>query len=466
MSQMTEQDTLVSHHNHGALIVILLAQLMIVVDGTVVYTALPVITTELGFSASASSWVLNAYMLMFGGFMLLGGCAGDRLKHQYVFMVTSILFIIASCAAGIAETSFWLIITRALQGVTAAFVAPSAFALLMLLFEEEHRRVRAIRWYTAVSGAGSALGLVLGGLLTSYLSWRYIFFINLPIGILLLIGAVRFLPSIPQRTSGKLDLLGALTCTAGMFLVVYGLLQATEQNSGYAIHAVISGLLIMALFVGIERSSSAPILPLSLFNNALRTGAYCSKFMLVAGMLGTFFVLTQYCQQKLGLSAFETAFIFLPLSLVQFTVVVYGSPRILPILGPRKLLLSGLLTASFGMVWLFLLADSDLFIIDFILPVMLLGAGSGCALVPLAVLGVRGISGNESGAASGVVNATQYLGGAFGTAIIIWVNDYFLPIVIGPDGTEFNPMAVSALCSTLFFACAMLITILTAPNEV
>ncbi|WMY72586.1 MFS transporter [Buttiauxella selenatireducens] len=447
--------------SHGALIVILLAQLILVVDGTVVYMALPSIAMELDFPTTTLSWVLNAYMLTFGGLMLLGGCAGSHLGHKRIFITANMLFIAASCAAGIAGTPLWLIITRGLQGIAAAFAAPSAFALLMILFAQKHSRERALRLYTAVSGVGSAAGLVLGGILTSYFSWRYVFFINLPIGVLLLMGGIHYLPTDKQKSGKRLDIAGALTCTTGMFLLVYGLIQAAEKNPGYAGNSVIAALLILALFVIIEKRSQDPVLPLSLFSNSLRTGAYLSKFMMIGGMLGTFFFLTQYCQTQLGYSALETALLFLPLSLSQLIMVVYGCPRLLRALGPRKLLLCGFSLAIAGMLWLCLVATDSLQIIDLLPAVILLGMGSGAALVPLAILGTSDITSSEVGAASGVVNATHYLGGAVGTAVIICVADFVLPSILDMQGSSSNQMVISAVCSMLFFACSILLTLFT-----
>lgn len=447
--------------SQGALVAILFAQLMIVIDGTVIYTALPAIAEELGFSTSTLSWVPNIYMLTLGGFILLGGRTGDLLGHKRVFIIASIVFVFASCTAGLANSLPGMIISRACQGIAAAFIAPTALSLLMLLFVNGPEREKAIRLYTAVSGGGSALGLLLGGMLTSWLSWRYVFFINFPVGLLLLMAGVRYLPD-SAKGRGRFDIPGALTCTTGMILLVYGLVQTTQSEASHVVIPLIMGATFLLAFIAIERRVSQPMLPLNLFHCPQRTGAYISKLLLVGGMLGTFFFLTQYTQNRLGFSAFDMALIFLPLSLAQLFVVIFVLPRLTSRLSHRSVLTAGLLIALCGMLWLYVLDDRMLQWGDFIMPVILLGVGSGAALVPLALFGVYGVTPAQAGAASGMINATHYLGGAAGTAAIFGLSEA-VHLFITPDiPTDGQTMAIPSSAAALFFSLAIVISLLTA----
>ncbi|MFK8258597.1 MFS transporter [Erwinia sp. AnSW2-5] len=440
---------------------ILLAQLMIVVDGTVIYTALPAIAAELGLSTATLSWVPNIYMLTLGGFILLGARTGDLLGHKRVFIIANIVFIFASCSAGLADSFPGMLISRACQGIAAAFVAPTALSLLMLLFIHGPARERAIGFYTAVSGGGSALGLLAGGILTSWLSWRYVFFINLPLGFLLLVAGSRYLPA-SDKERGRFDIPGALTCTTGMILLVYGLVQTTQSAASHVVISLMAAAAFLLVFIVIERRVSQPMLPLSLFRCPQRTGAYLSKLLLVGGMLGTFFFLTQYAQNILGFSAFDTALIFLPLSLAQFIVVIFALPRLASCFSHRSLLIAGLLVASSGMLWLYNLDSRALQFADFMVPMLLLGTGSGAALVPLALFGVSGATTAESGAASGMVNVTHYLGGAAGTAVMLGLSEAVHSFFSSGISDGRQMMAISASCAALFFALAIVISLLTA----
>lgn len=448
----------------GALVAILLAQLMMVMDGTVIYTALPGIASALGLTPSTLSWVPNAYLLTLGGFILLGGRIGDLLGLKRVFIFASVGFMLASCAAGLAESAVGLIVSRACQGIAAAFVVPSGFSLLMLLFAAGAERERAIRLYTAVSGAGSALGLLAGGALTSFFSWRYVFFINLPVAVLLLMTGMRYLPA-TARMTGRFDLPGALTCTPGMILLVYGVVQSAQSDSSHVAVSMLTGAALLLAFIAIERRASYPMLPLSLFRSPQRSGAYVSKVLLVGGMLGTFFFLTQYAQNTLGLSAFDTALIFLPLSLAQCLVVIFVLPAFASRCRHRTLLVAGLLIASGGMLWLNGMEGQALQLTDFIAPMLLLGVGSGVALVPLALLGVHEVTPTQAAAASGLVNATHYLGGAAGTAVMVCLSGVLFDAASPPGAAAGPALTLPALSAVLFFAVAIIITMLTSDRQ-
>jgi EmrB/QacA subfamily drug resistance transporter len=436
-------------------------QLMIVLDGTMMYTALPPIRAELGFSPAALSWVQNAYMLALGGCLLLGARVGDRLGHGRVFVAANAGFVAASVAAGLAPSAAWLIVARAAQGLAAAFAAPAALALLMLAFAEGAARARAIGLYTAVSGGGSALGLVAGGMLTSLVSWRATMFVNLPIGLLMLAAARGHSFATPVR-AGRFDLAGAVTGTLGMSLLVFGFVQAAQrgmQAQAVALAFVMAALLLAA-FIRIEARTPQPVLPLSLFASASRTCAYIVRTLLIGGMLGTFFYLTQYVQGALGFDAFEAGCAFLPLSITQFLMVLYGVPKLMPRLGARRLVIAGLILALVGMGCLMRIDAGTRFFPDLALPIFLLGLGTGAALVPLATLGVAGVGAHDAGAASGLVNVTHYVGSALGTAVIVFVVEATrATATVSAKAALTHALSTASLCAASFFVLALLIAV-------
>jgi EmrB/QacA subfamily drug resistance transporter len=457
-----------------ALAVILACQLMIVLDGTVVYAALPRLRADLGLARPDLSWVQNAYMLTFGGFMLLGARTGDILGHRRVFLAASAAFVVASCAAGIAPSLPQLLIARGVQGIAGAFAAPSALALLMLCFPDGTARARAISLYTAVSGGGSAAGLVLGGILTDFASWRWVLFINVPIGALLLMAGLRCLPQAP-RNRGHFDCMGALTVTLGTSLLVYGLVRGVPTGVGdppVAATLSAAGLLLTA-FILIEKRARQPITPLALFANAQRSGAYVGRMLLIGGMLGTFFFLIQYAQEVLAFSAFRAGLAFLPLSVTQFLMVVVVVPRLMPRLGGKGLLTGGLLIAAVGMLCLSQVDAGSEFFADLALPIVMLGIGSGAALVPLTTAGIDGVAPRDAGAASGLINATHYIGGAMGTALVVFVVDLTLgraasaPTLtdsaseLGAKAELTHALSISAATSAALFMLALLIVLVT-----
>ena len=302
------------------LALILTSQLMVVLDATIVNIALHDIRSALGFSAAGLSWVVNAYTLTFGGLLLLGARAGDILGRRRVFLVGIGLFTLASLVGGFAQNPAELLIARAVQGVGGALASPSALALLMTMFAQGRERTRAIGLYTAVSIGGAAVGLIAGGMLTEWASWRWVLFVNVPIGAALLVLGRTVLPE-TERNHGRFDLAGALTSTIGMTALVYGFVHAATD--GWTDVATIAsfavGLVLLAAFVVIEMRAESPITPLRLFASRNRTSAYIARLLLVAGMMGMFFFLTQFLRGVLGYSDLRTGFAFLPLTALVFT---------------------------------------------------------------------------------------------------------------------------------------------------
>src|ERR1700734_1021486 len=286
-----------------ALVVIATAQLMVVLDATIVNVALPHVQHALGFSGTGLEWVVNAYALTFGGLLLLGGRAGDILGRRRVFIAGIVLFTAASLAGGLATSAPWLLAARAVQGVGGAIASPAVLALVTASFSEGRERTRALSIYTAVAMGGGSLGLVLGGVITEWVSWRWVLFINVPIGVAVILTAPRFLPE-SERQPGRCDITGALTSTAGMTLLVYGFIQAASQGWGNrtAIGAFAAAAVLLAAFLVNESRVRQPITPLRLFADRGRAGSYLTRLLLVAGMFGMFYFLTQFVQDILGFS--------------------------------------------------------------------------------------------------------------------------------------------------------------------
>src|SRR5438067_3451628 len=383
-----------------ALIVIAGAQLMVVLDVTIVNVALPHIQSGLGFSRTGLAWVIDAYTLAFGGLLLLGGRAGDILGRRRMFVIGVLLFAGASLVGGFATSTAWLITSRAAQGVGAAIAAPTALALLATTFPEGPERNRAFGIYAAVAGAGGGIGLILGGVLTDLLSWRWVLFVNVPIGALLAVAAPYVLPD-GERNPGRFDLPGAVTATLGVGSLVYGFIHAAASgwsDTGTLLSFGAAAVLLSA-FLAIELRSRQPLLPIHLFEQRNRWGSYAVMLMVGAAMFGVLFYLTQYLQDVLGYSPLRTGLAFLPLNLVIITSAQVAS-RTVRRAGPRALIVAGTALAVIGLLWLSrLTADSGY--VGLVLPAMaLVGIGLGQVFVPITLTAVAGVDRRDSGVAS------------------------------------------------------------------
>ena len=403
------------------LALVLTAQLMIVLDASIVNIALPDMAADLGFTPAGLSWVINAYTLVFGGLLLLGARAGDLFGRRRMFLIGLGVFVAASLAGGLAQDPGLLLASRAVQGVGAAMVAPSALTMLMLMYPEAKDRTKALGYYTAVSIGGAAVGLIAGGMLTQWATWRWVFFVNVPIGLAVIIGAVLVM-SETQRNRGHVDVLGALTSTLGMTALVYGFVRAASDGWGNAwtIASFAGGLLLLAAFVLVELRATVPIVPLRLFADRDRATSYVARLLLVAGMMGMFFFLSQFVQEVLGYSALKTGMAFLPLTVMVFSASQL-SARVLSNRVNAKVLIAGSLTLStVGLLLMTQLNASSTY--GQLLPALLLfGTGNGLAFVPLTGLSLRGVKPADAGAASGLVNVTQQVGGALGLAVLVTV---------------------------------------------
>jgi EmrB/QacA subfamily drug resistance transporter len=409
------------YHPALALTIIAASQLMVVLDATIVNIALPQMQQALGFSTTSLSWVLNAYTLTFGGLLLLGGRAGDILGRRRVFLAGILLFSLASFLGGLATSSGWLLAARALQGVGAAIAAPTALALITTNFAEGQERNRAFGVFSAVAVAGGAIGLLAGGMLTSWLSWRWVLFVNVPIGILLAALAPLYITE-SERQPGRFDLAGALTSTAGMTALVYGFISAAQDgwSSLTTVGSFTVAVVLLATFLSIETRIRQPITPLGLFADRDRAGSYAIMLALAAAMFGQFFFLTLFVQDVLGYSPLRAGFAFLPITAAIVTSAQFAA-RSLPRIGPKRLMTTGALLGVIGLAWLTQVSVTSGYLDGILGPMLLFGLGMGLLFVPLTIIAVSGVPPHEAGAASSLLNVMQQVGGSLGLSILVTV---------------------------------------------
>ncbi|MFE1576461.1 MFS transporter [Streptomyces fradiae] len=402
-----------------ALVVIAGCQLMVVLDITIVNIALPQIQRSLDFSTTGLSWVVNAYTLAFGGLLLLGGRTGDILGRRRMFMVGVGLFAFASLLGGFAQSSWQLLAARALQGLGGAIASPTALSLISTTFREGPERNRAFGVFAAVSAGGGAIGLLAGGMLVEWLDWRWVFFVNVPIGLLILLAAPRWIRE-SERRPGHFDIAGALTSTVGMVLLVYGFIRAAQEGWRDPLTLASFGVavVVLAVFVLVERGSRQPITPLHMFTDRNRAGTYGMMLSLAAAIFGMFFFLTLFVQNVLGFGPLKAGLAFLPVSVV-IAVGAGLASRLLPRFGPKPFMVLGSLLAAAGLGWL-TLTDADSTYAGSILgPMLVLSLGMGMQFVSLTLMALSGVAARETGAASGLLNTMQQVGGSLGLSILV-----------------------------------------------
>jgi EmrB/QacA subfamily drug resistance transporter len=403
-----------------ALAVIATAQLMVMLDLTIVNIALPSIQRELHFSAANLTWVIDAYVLVFGGLLLLGGRTGDLFGRRRMFVLGIGLFSAASLAGGLATTQSMLIAARAVQGIGAAIASPTALALVATTFPDGPPRHRAMAVYAGMSGAGGALGLLLGGFLVDVSTWRWVLFVNVPIGIALVIAAPLVLPRTVGRR-GRLDVPGALTASAGMALLVYGLVRApdTGWSATQTIAAFAGAVALLAAFVGIELRSRQPLLPLGFLRNRNRAGGFAVMLLLGAAMLSLIFFLTQFLQDVLHYSPLVAGVAYLPIPVAVGSTGLVVSRQVKRF-GTRPFLTAGPLLVAGGLAWVSLATARSSYL-DVLGPLVAVGIGMGLSFVPLTLNAVTGVGANESGLASALLNTAQQVGGALGLAALVTI---------------------------------------------
>ncbi|WP_017201998.1 MFS transporter [Microbacterium algeriense] len=408
-----------STHRWLALGVLALAQFLVVLDASIVNIALPVLGRQLGMDTAALAWVITAYVLAFGGLLLLGGRLADRYGHRRVFLFGTAGFVAASALAGFSVSSEMLLGARALQGVSAALLAPAALALLTHLFPDDRERTTALGVWGAVAGIGSAAGVLLGGVLTATLGWQSVFFVNVPVGALVLIAIPLLVTRDGVRTPGRLDAAGAVTVTAALVALV-GALSAVEQLGFlHPLPLVLfaAALVLGAVFIAVERRAVEPLVPLSVFRN--RNLALGNVVMLLGGaaMVALFFALSVFMQAVLGYDALTAGLTQLPLAGV-LVLVAGGAPALIARLGTRPVLIGSLLVLAVGLLWLAAAPSDAAFLTQLLGPTVLIGIGLGGAVVATTQLAVDGVAGGEAGLAGGLINTSQQIGGAVGLAVL------------------------------------------------
>ncbi|MGN6664540.1 MAG: MFS transporter [Solirubrobacterales bacterium] len=403
-----------------ALILLCSAQFVVVLDASIVNVALPTIKDALGFSESSVAWVVNAYVLTFGGFLLLGGRMADLLGRRRVFMFGLVLFALASLAGGLASSTGQLIAARAVQGLGAAILSPSALSIVATTFRDGAERNKALGIWGAVAGSGGAAGVLLGGVLTEGLGWEWVLWVNVPIGI----AAAAIAPALIAESRNEdevrhFDLAGAATITLGLSALVFALLDAENAGWGSAqtILILIASALLLAAFVAIERRSRAPLVPFSIFRVRTITGANVVGLLVGASLFSMFFFISLYMQQVLRYSPIHAGLSYLPLAVSIILSAGIASSLVTKV-GFKPILAAGMALIAAGLVWFSQISADGSFLADILGPSLLAAVGLGFGFVPVTIAAVSGIEDREQGLASGLINTSQQVGGALGLAVL------------------------------------------------
>lgn len=402
-----------------ALLIISLAQLMVVLDATIVNIALPTAQADLDISDAGRQWVVTAYTLTFGSLLLLGGRIADFWGRRRTFITGLIGFAVASAIGGAAPNAELLFVARGLQGIFGALLAPSALSQLAVIFSEPRERARAFGIYGAVSGAGSAVGLLLGGVLTEYLSWRWCLYVNIPVAVFAVVMAVLILKESKATGSTQYDIPGALLATAGLASLVYGFSRAEQDGWGASstLGFLAMAAVLLVAFVVQERRASHPLLPLRIVLNRNRAGAYMTMLGIGVAVFAMFFFLTFYMQQNLGFSPVRTGFAFLPFT-VSIVITATTMGRLLPRLGPRLLMTLGPLLMALGLLWMTQLDVASSYWTHILGPEIMMATGMGMLFISVTVTALSGLAANDSGVGSAMINTIQQIGGSLGVPLL------------------------------------------------
>jgi EmrB/QacA subfamily drug resistance transporter len=406
-----------------ALVLLAMAQFMVVVDASITNVALPSIGEALRIEQDDLSWVVNAYVLVFGGFLLLGGRMADFLGRRLIFMAGLVLFALASLVGGFSESQGMIIAARAVQGLGGALMSPAALSILQTTFTEGAERNRALGVWGAVAGSGGAVGVLLGGVLTDGLGWQWVLWVNVPVGL----GAALLVPRLIAESrvtsaTRTFDAAGAVSITAGLAILVYALVDANDAGWGSAqtLGLLALAAALIAAFVVVELRSAHPLVPFRFFRNRTVTGADVTGLLVGAGLFAMFFFLSLYMQQVLGYDALDAGVAYLPLAL-SIIVSAGVASQLVTRLGFKPVLLGGLLLVAAGLVWLSRISVDGAYASDILGPSILTGLGLGFSFVPLTVAAVSGVRPDDAGLASGLINTAQQVGGALGLAVLATV---------------------------------------------
>jgi EmrB/QacA subfamily drug resistance transporter len=402
-----------------ALVVLAVAQFMVVLDASIVNVALPSIRNDLHFSDSSLQWVVNAYTLTFGGFLLLGGRAADLFGRRRIFIAGLVLFSVASLAGGFATSSGWLIVARGVQGLGAAIVSPAALSIVTTTFTEGAERNKALGIWGALAGAGGAVGVLLGGMLTQWAGWEWVLFVNVPIGVVAAVLAPRWVRESRGEEKTQLDVPGAVLVTGGLIVLVYALVDANDAGWGstQTIGLLALSIVLLLVFVAWELRTRFPIMPLQIFRNRNVASADGVALLVGASLFSMFFFISLYLQQVLGYDALKAGLCYLPLA---FSIIVSAgvASQLVTKVGSKPIMVGGLVLTAIGLL-LFTRVDANgSFGSDVLLPSIIVALGLGFTFVPMTITAVAGVTPNEAGLASGLINTAQQVGGALGLAIL------------------------------------------------
>jgi EmrB/QacA subfamily drug resistance transporter len=425
-----------------ALALLATTQFVIVLDAAIVNVAIPSIGRDLAFSTENLAWIPNAYALTFGGFLLLGGRMADLLGRRRLFMGGLVLFGIASLLGGLSQTEGQLIGFRGLQGLGAAMLAPSALSMVTNMFSEGSERNKALGVWGAVSGSGGAAGVLLGGVLTKFAGWEWVLWVNVPIALVAVFLAPRLLVESRRESETRhFDALGALTVTAGLSLLVFVLVETVRVGWGstQTITLLAVSVALIVVFIAIERRSVAPLVPFAIFRRRTLTGANVVGLLIGASLFSMFFFLSRYMQEVLRYDALKTGLSYLPLALVIIVSAGVAS-QLVTKLGFKPVLIAGLGLITVGLLWFSQLPVDGVYLSDIVAPMVIAAAGLGFAFVPVTIAAVSGISQDDSGLASGLINTSQQIGGALGLAVLATIaNSQTQDLLRAADG---DPAAV------------------------
>lgn len=433
--------------NHWLILIVLaLAQFMVVLDSSIVNVALPAIQKTFAMPQSSLQWLVTAYVLAFGGFLLLGGRAADLFGRRKMFMIGTAIFGIASLIDGLAPTGGVLIALRAAQGLAAALMSPAALSIVLVTYREGHERNTALSVWGAVASGGAAAGVLLGGIITEYLGWRWNFFINIPIAILVIFAAWRLVPAHDsEETHNQLDLPGAISITGALMLLVYGLVEA--PSNGWTAHSTLgyftAAALLLAYFVMNEQRAKHPLVPFKIFRIRNVTAANIVQMPIMAGMFSAFFFTSLYMQAVLGYSPVKTGLSFLTIPFA-IAISAINAPRLVKKIGFKPILVVAPLITATALFWLAHVRIDGSYVYDLLPAFILMGLGMGATFIAITIAATSGVSGKESGLASGLLNTAQQIGGAIGLAILTGVStaaatNYIKDLTTAPD--KLTPLA-------------------------
>ncbi len=401
-----------------------IAQLMVVLDATIVNIALPHAQTALGFSNTDRQWIVTGYSLAFGSLLLLGGRIADLFGRKRIFIIGIIGFAAASAFGGAAQNFAMLLSARVIQGAFGALLAPAALSLLTTTFTNPAERSKATGIYGGIAGGGASVGLLLGGVLTEYLDWRWVMYVNVLIAVPALTGGVMLLKNVTSPDRPRLDIVGTVLAAVGLFGLVYGFsnVSMSAGSTGWTkpatLVALIGGVVLLVVFVLVERRVAHPLLPLRIVTDRNRGGAYTAMFLAAIGMFGVFLFLTYYLEETLGYSAVKTGLAFLPLTLILVVVAAVGNTILLTRVSPRIAVPIGLLLGAAGMALLTRIGLHASYVSDVLPTLLLLGVGLGLVFAPAFTLGTLGVDRSDAGVASATINVAQQIGGSIGTSLL------------------------------------------------